>query len=113
MSFFIDKTDNTFHKLRKSYKSNFTNIILSVNNDVLTLQNVKTHENSYNLKIFEYPDQSKIKLIKIVKVLTNADIITIKEELNNLPLLISSVRFKDIFKIEMLLNNIEVKFVIT
>jgi len=110
MSFLIDNFPKI---LRESYKSEYTNIILDIEDKVIKLLAIKSTLNSYTLKILDYPQEKKVKLIKIVKVLTNVPIKHIKEELNNLPVTINNVHFDDIPKIEYLLNAINVKYIIT
>ena len=110
MSFLID---NTPKLLRESYKSNYTNIILDIDNKTIKLLAVKSPINSYNLKILNYTKESKFRLIKIIKVLTNVTISVIQEELDKLPLTINGVHLRDIPKIEMLLDKLEIDYVIT
>jgi Ca2+-binding EF-hand superfamily protein len=104
--------NNDIIKLRHSLKSKNTNILLKINNKKIKLTK-KSNEKSYILTIYDFNKNVKLKLIKLIKVLTNANIKLISNELNNLPLTISDVNYNDIFKIEQILIKLQIKYLIT
>jgi len=111
MPIFYDN-NNDIIKLRRSVKSKPTNIVLNINNKNIKLTK-KSSSKSYTLIIYDFDKKFKIKLIKLIKIITNADIKLISNELNNLPLTINEIDYNDIYKIEQILKSLQIKYIIT
>lgn len=93
---------HTFPRLRKSEKSESTDILFEVNTKKMKVLNYQSVQSFYTVELIEYPKTSKILIIKFIKKITNLTVKDIQQLIETTPnIILKEVNKKDINKIEL------------
>ena len=99
-------------KLRKSETSTPTNIIFNINNKRIIKLNHKVIKQTYEIRLYNFPEYNKNNLIKIIQQYSKNSIVNIQEKLSNLPNNIFSVPAEQIKYVENALMELNCTFII-